>query len=355
MNEKQIISNLPRSIGDLGISGLSLIQMDSTSRPITIDLAFGDNNMKFICEVKSDARWVTIEKAISQLERWRHTITGREHVKACIVVPFLSEQMRKKLKDRDISFIDLSGNVFINDPGLMHIEREGKPNKFTDSQVSRNIFADKRSLVLRYLFLHPKRFIGVREIAAACGINPGGVSVALGLLEEAGYVARDDRGHGKLVRWKELLEDWASYYKQKKQRELAFYWNMPSLEKMLHSLAAFSDQLNGRLALTGHAGAHLIAPFVNYQGLHAYITGAEAVNDIAKTLKLRKTERGANVFLLEPYYKESVLYGVRKIDGIDVVSDVQLYLDLKNFPVRGIEQAENLLQKIIEPSMEEHG
>jgi hypothetical protein len=67
---------------------------------------------------------------------------------------------------------------------------------------------------------------------------------------------------------------------------------------------------------------------------------------------MRPAEKGANVVLLRPYYKESVFFGARRIKGIEVVSDVQLYLDLKNFPVRGEEQAENLLRRVIAPSME---
>src|SRR5208337_5090797 len=108
---------------------------------------------------------------------------------------------------------------YISDPGLLHIEREGRPNMFVDSQVSSNIFADKRSLVLRYLFAHPKELSGVREIAENCGANPGGVSVTLKLLEETGYIARNHQGQSKLIRWRELLEDWAAYYKVRKRSE----------------------------------------------------------------------------------------------------------------------------------------
>jgi hypothetical protein len=43
-----------------------------------------------------------------------------------------------------------------------------------------------------------------------------------------------------------------------------------------------------------------------------------------------------------PYYKHSVFYDSREIEGLWVVSDIQLYLDLYRHPVRGREQAEHL-------------
>lgn len=349
MDRQQIISQLRQDCAQLGIPGLKVKQVKmSAHSQLEIDMAFGGKDLRLLCEVKSDARSITIERAISQLQELRKH-KGGENVKSCLVVPFLPKPMRDKLRNKNISFIDLSGNIYINDPGLLHIEREGRDNKFSDSQVSGNIFADKRSLVIRYLFAHPQKFVGVREIAKACGANPGGVSVALKLLKEAGYIARDPQGRSKLISWRELLEDWASYYKLKKQRESRFYWNIQSLDQMIHLLA---DHPHQGFALTGHAGAHLVAPYVNYEGLHAYVRDQEVVDRLTGAFKMRPAAKGANVFLMRPYYKASALFGARNIKGVEVVSDVQLYLDLKNFPVRGEEQAENLLRRVIAPSME---
>ena len=91
---------------------------------------------------------------------------------------------------------------------------------------------------------------------------------------------------------------------------------------------------------------------MNYEGLHAYARDQEVIDELTRAFKMRPAEKGANVFLLRPYYKEFVFFGARNIKGVEVVSDVQLYLDLKHFPVRGEEQAENLLRRVIAPSME---
>lgn len=53
---------------------------------------------------------------------------------------------------------------------------------------------------------------------------------------------------------------------------------------------------------------------------------------------------GPNVSFLEPY-DEGVLYGLQEIDSAKVVSNVQLYLDLKSYKERGEEAAEFLFEQ----------
>jgi len=50
--------------------------------------------------------------------------------------------------------------------------------------------------------------------------------------------------------------------------------------------------------------------------------------------------------LVEPY-DEGVFWGIQMINGIKVVANIQLYVDLFNYPARGREQAEFLREKKI--------
>jgi len=51
-------------------------------------------------------------------------------------------------------------------------------------------------------------------------------------------------------------------------------------------------------------------------------------------LKLREAGKGFNLIFLLPYYKHSVFHGKERIGKLWVVSDLQLYLDLYNYPSR---------------------
>ena len=93
------------------------------------------------------------------------------------------------------------------------------------------------------------------------------------------------------------------------------------------------------MALTLHAGAALVAPFVRYTDVHAYI-GVDA-DPLVKALDLRPVETGGSIHLLTPK-DEGVFYGLQTVDRVPVVCNPQLYLDLLQYPARGKEQAEEL-------------
>jgi hypothetical protein len=73
------------------------------------------------------------------------------------------------------------------------------------------------------------------------------------------------------------------------------------------------------------------------------------IKPLAARLNLKPADRSANVTLWKPY-DESVLFAAKEIDGIKIVSPVQLYLALNNYPGRGKEAAEAILEEVIRPS-----
>jgi len=63
-------------------------------------------------------------------------------------------------------------------------------------------------------------------------------------------------------------------------------------------------------------------------------------------LQARCRSHRGNVHLLRPY-DEGVFYRSRTIQGLVVVGDIQLYLDLYSDPARGRERAQRLREKEI--------
>ena len=72
-----------------------------------------------------------------------------------------------------------------------------------------------------------------------------------------------------------------------------------------------------------------------------------ALWNVAPTLGLKEVSTGPTVTLLQPY-DEGVFYGLQTVEEAKVVSDVQLYLDLKSYKTRGEEAAEFLLKNRLE-------
>jgi hypothetical protein len=98
-------------------------------------------------------------------------------------------------------------------------------------------------------------------------------------------------------------------------------------------------------ALTALAGANLVAPYVRPTNVHFYIKARDVAASVANQLDLRPTEKGGNVSMVLPC-DEGVFYGSTKIGEVTVVSKVQLYVDLFNYPARGEEAAGALLESI---------
>ena len=79
----------------------------------------------------------------------------------------------------------------------------------------------------------------------------------------------------------------------------------------------------------------------------------DATSEVLEKLGAVPAERGANINVREAAYPLSSLYGSRSVDGVPVVSDLQLYLDLRCQPQRGEEAAEHLYERRIRPLLEE--
>jgi hypothetical protein len=104
-------------------------------------------------------------------------------------------------------------------------------------------------------------------------------------------------------------------------------------------------------ALTLHAGNNLIQPFTSYSVVHLYAAnGSNIADQLAAQLKLESApEAACNLLITKPYYRDSAFFGSRVIEGLSVVSDLQLYLDLKRFPIRGVEASEYILERRLKP------
>ena len=127
-----------------------------------------------------------------------------------------------------------------------------------------------------------------------------------------------------------------------------FFCDALTPEEVIARVGSVPSHTVGRYALTLHAGASLVAPFSKYHEVHIYMESSglreETEHMWAETLDLQPVDTGGNVYLTWPYYREGAFHASRKIDGVWVASDIQLYIDLYNYPIRGREQAEYLMR-----------
>ncbi|MGB4594092.1 MAG: type IV toxin-antitoxin system AbiEi family antitoxin, partial [Coriobacteriia bacterium] len=268
-----------------------------------------------------------------------------------IALPYLSPASQQLLRDANAAFIDYAGNAWLVAPGI-HIDRRGFDNPGKEERGQRDLFSDKASLVLRTLLV-ARSPMGVREIASTVSskderirLTPGYVSKVVAELERRGYVSRRDE---KIVlrHADELLRDWTSAYRGRRRPVPASYFVLaPSAEDLLPRVAEAFHAKGADYVLTGHAGASLVDRYTAFDVADIYVRELEDVVPALADLGARRVQRGGNVNISVPYYRESAFYDRQMSKGgIKVASDLQLYLDLYDYPVRGREQAEHLYER----------
>ena len=350
-------------------SGIAVRWLRSQSREgwrpdAELDLALPNGERRrCIVEFQSNARRLPIEHALLQLRNqllrssqiapvsssWRDLSRIAQPV---VVAEHLGRPMRDWLRREGVWFGDLSGNRFFSAPGLL-VDREVAEKSGKSREPAPSVFADRNSRLLRYLFLRGRQEIGVRELAGKLGISASSVSNGLKKLEEMSYLERKS-GDIRLLAREDLLEEWVSFYRPRfrRQVESRYYVHARSAEAVVEKIRSSPLARNPGYALGLHAGASLVAPFVQFQEAHAYVPpeSGSLEQRLVAALGAKPAEAEANLVFLEPFYKHSVLFEARDVKGVRVVSDLQLYLDLMCYPRRGKEQAEVVLERRLRPA-----
>ena len=141
-----------------------------------------------------------------------------------------------------------------------------------------------------------------------------------------------------------LLEDWSENYKFRRSTALDFY-SMLSPSEFEFQLGKVCQERRMSYGLTGFSGSSRYAPVVRYQRVMAYVQGD--IEALADSLAIKPVGSGFNVTLLKPY-DEGVLFGLEDIEGSQVVSPIQVFLDLKSLRGRGEEAADALFERVIQ-------
>lgn len=207
-----------------------------------------------------------------------------------------------------------------------------------------NIFAPKSSRILRVLLTEAGRDWVERGIAEEASTSRGMAHYVCKALTEMGYLARNEHNRMVLTDPLRLLKRWAAYHQYDAMNEFLDYHTFErEVDETLKKIAKSGSSY----AATTLAGAWLVSPHVRPSDLHFYIPDKETVEEISRDLDLRPTPGGGNVKLVLPY-DEGVFYGSREVKGVKVVSNIQLYVDLYNYPARGEEAASKILDEVLE-------
>jgi len=208
----------------------------------------------------------------------------------------------------------------------------------------RNIFSSKASRIIRILLTNPRNEWSILNLSQVAETGYGHTYRLVESLFKLGLCRRTYANRVTVTNPGELLSRWAAYYDFSLLNQVKSYYSMErELDSFVKEMSSWTDK-NLKYALTLHIGASLVAPYVRPASLHIYFEERE--EELVKLLDLQPTELGGNVFLVKPYDR-GVFYGMQELRRVNIVSNVQLYVDLYNYPARGREAAEHLRRELI--------
>ena len=388
MTEREILQALEKNEPFKGLPNVrvaNLVEQPEAKQgrfDAKFDLQFGDANVEVYVEVKS----TFTPKQVEQIAPWLSQMKAMKKGTAfALVCPAISPQSQRLCYEGNAGFIDLAGNVFINVPGKLLLQRVGmEPRKETSPSFYRNPFSGKSSRILRVLLQKPRAWtlseiteeLAKETSRTECAGVSFEVSFSLASrvlrsLEEELLVRRRptplDPDQAVLAQSlekeplvvrrnpilvpepKRLLTTWAQEYKHRYRWYLRRSFKVPN--PFGPGLKAVRQGLDGLLkprcyAFTGAAAASVSAPFVDADAIDLYVSDEAGAESLRASVS--GTSVGPDLRVIYAFDAGVFMYSSLK-EGIPVVSDIQAYLDLFARGGRNVKQADYLLQTRMEP------
>ena len=306
---------------------------------VVIKIELADGVMTLIAEVKNSGQPRLAHDAVNQILRFKEKIPGAYFV---FIAPYISPRAAEICKSEGIGYLDLSGNCLLSFDKIF-IEKTDYPNQFKEKRELKSLYSPKAERILRVLLCNPGKKWKIKELAVESNVSLGQASNIKKILYDQEFIT-GRRGGFRLREPATLLRDWAENYNYRKNNIQELY-SLKRVTDVENTLADYCNRKQIRCALTGFSGAARIEPAVRYKKAMVYVD--LLTEDDFSEMSLKPVKSGGNLLLFSPY-DEGVFYRSFRVNEFQVVSEIQLYLDLQGFRGRGEEAAEALYTRIME-------
>jgi len=299
------------------------------NRPLTI-----------VAEYKNSGQPRLAREAVYQIKDWLAKGLG---VYGVFTAPYISPKAAAVCKEAGIGYLDLAGNCLLSFETVF-VHREGKPNSRVQRRELRSLYSSKAERILRVLLSRPQQSWKTETLAEAAQVSFGQVSNVKKLLADREWLAPNGSGM-RLNKPDAVLDEWAAQYRFRRNQAVDYY-ALAGVSECEYQLAEACQRQGMRYGLTAFSGAARLAPAVRYQRAVAYVDGDP--DSLTDSLGWKRVTSGSNISLLVPY-DEGVFFDSRTMDGTQLVTPIQIYLDLQNYSNRGQEAAQ-AIRKVIDQS-----
>jgi hypothetical protein len=195
-----------------------------------VRLGHGGKTQRYVVEETRQLRPATLGAALHQLDRQAeaHGLPG------LLVADYVAPELAAALHAQGRAFLDLAGNAFVHQPGVLVWVTGRKPVAKAMALPLGRAFQPTGLQVLFALLCHSEWVnLPYRELAARAGVAHGTVGWVMPDLMQQGFVTelKGKRGTRRLYEGERLLALWAdAYARQLRPRTLLGRYHVPTLE-----------------------------------------------------------------------------------------------------------------------------
>lgn len=283
----------------------------------------------------------------------KNVITSR-----VLAMPRVSPRMAALCRQHGWSWYDLAGNCRLEIPGVLLIERSGRPAVKLESRIGANLGTPAAARVVRAL-LAPEnagRRWTQREMVGHFGdLAPAVPAPSLALVNKVVQHLRDqafieplpNRGF-RVSDFVGLLQAWKQAYRVDRHLRRP-YFTLLQGKALRERLLSLDPDGVGRVAYAVFSAADLQAPAVRQPRTWLY-ADADTEHELASKVEAKVVDSGENLVVLIPDDRGVFYRAEPGSNRLPCTNVVQTYVDLAKVGGRGEEAAEAIFEQRLKPA-----
>jgi hypothetical protein len=256
-----------------------------------------------------------------------------------LITPELTPRILAACKEHNIAAIDLNGRCWLRErPGLL-VDRRALPGRaFSYELEPKDIFVGKSARIVRCLLTDRDRIWTQGEIVPRTGASSGLVSRIVQYLISQGFAEKLSAREFRLRDWQALLGEWVESDRFPRRAQTTLYAGpFAPPQELAHRLQRWAEVEKVPLAFTQWLAAWTRHPYAEPVVCSAYVVRLPEAATLDQ-LGLRPVPEGGKLWLHVPD-DAGPLSETQNRGGLTLVTDAQIYVDLKRTGLRGPEAA----------------
>jgi hypothetical protein len=264
-----------------------------------LTISTSHNTVNYVCEIKTGITNNIVEQVANYLtnlgDRLKH---GQRPL---LVTRSLSNLVVDQLLERNIEFIDVDGNIYLNSPGIYLVVR----NQASKDSTNKSLEITSAALQVMYALLsQPNTLKGDdvdEQISYISGVSTKTVKSTIKKLQELDYMTYK-HGRYEIIDYVKLLERWELGYSETLRSKLLIGTFSPigkrNFSEIEDDLKKYTDQYG--YLIGGELAASILTEYLRPISAILHLGENVDYRQIAVKLKLKPDPEG-NIALLESF------------------------------------------------------